>query len=62
MRYVGLMGAAFDDDWATWLADIVSEGLESTESAIDGEIDEGNLAEGWDETDGERTGGGDSDG
>ena len=62
MRYVGLMGAAFDDDWARWLSDIVSEGLESTESAIDGEIDEGNLAEGWDETDGEGTGGGDSDG
>ena len=56
MRYVGLMGAAFDDDWATWLADIVSEGLESTESAIDGEIDEDNLAEGWDQTDGDGDG------
>ncbi|MDE0422812.1 MAG: collagenase [Gammaproteobacteria bacterium] len=56
IRYVGLMGAAFGDDWATWLADIVSEGLESTESAIDGEIEENNLAEGWDET------GGDGDG
>ena len=63
-RYVGLMGAAFDDDWTTWLDDIVSEGLESTESAIDGEIDEDNLAEGWDETggDGDGTGDGDTDG
>lgn len=64
IRYVGLMGAAFDDDWATWLADTVSEELESTESALDGEIDEDNLAEGWDETDadGAGTGEGGTDG
>lgn len=63
MRYVGLMGAAFDDDWAAWLADVVSAGRESTESAIDGEIDEDNLAEGWDRTaDGGDAGEGGTDG